>query len=50
LRPARLEAFADGVFAIAATLLILNVDTQIPGDASNLGASIVASSSPTSAC
>jgi TMEM175 potassium channel family protein len=28
----RLETFADGVFAIAATLLILNVDTQI-GDA-----------------
>jgi uncharacterized membrane protein len=25
----RLEAFADGVFAIAATLLILNVDAQI---------------------
>jgi uncharacterized membrane protein len=29
LRPARLEAFADGVFAIAATLLILNVDAQV---------------------
>jgi uncharacterized membrane protein len=41
LRPARLEAFADGVFAIAATLLILNVDGQIPGDASDLGASIL---------
>ena len=41
MRPARLEAFADGVFAIAATLLILNVDTQIPGDASDLGASIL---------
>jgi uncharacterized membrane protein len=41
LRPARLEAFADGVFAIAATLLILNVDAQIPSDASNLGASIL---------
>ena len=25
----RLEAFADGVFAIAATLLILNVDAQV---------------------
>ena len=25
----RLETFADGVFAIAATLLILNVDAQI---------------------
>ena len=41
MRPARLEAFADGVFAIAATLLILNVDAQIPGDASDLGASIL---------
>ena len=41
MRPARLEAFADGVFAIAATLLILNVDGQIPGDASDLGASIL---------
>jgi TMEM175 potassium channel family protein len=41
LRPARLEAFADGVFAIAATLLILNVDAQIPGDARDLGASIL---------
>ena len=29
MRPARLEAFADGVFAIAATLLILNVDAQV---------------------
>jgi uncharacterized membrane protein len=37
LRPARLETFADGVFAIAATLLILNVDAQIPGDVGNLG-------------
>jgi uncharacterized membrane protein len=27
----RLETFADGVFAIAATLLILNVDAQIEG-------------------
>ena len=26
MNPARLETFADGVFAIAATLLILNVD------------------------
>lgn len=34
---ARLETFADGVFAIAATLLILNVDTQIPGGITNLG-------------
>ncbi len=38
---ARLEAFADGVFAIAATLLILNVDTQIPGDVHDLGAQLV---------
>jgi uncharacterized membrane protein len=29
----RLETFADGVFAIAATLLILNVDTQVASDA-----------------
>jgi uncharacterized membrane protein len=41
VRPGRLEAFADGVFAIAATLLILNVDGQIPGDVTNLGASIL---------
>jgi uncharacterized membrane protein len=41
VRPARLEAFADGVFAIAATLLILNVDAQIPGDVRDLGASIL---------
>jgi uncharacterized membrane protein len=41
VRPGRLEAFADGVFAIAATLLILNVDGQIPGDVANLGASIL---------
>ena len=26
----RLEAFADGVFAIAATLLVLSVDAQVP--------------------
>lgn len=37
MSPARLETFADGVFAIAATLLILNVDTQIGGDLPNLG-------------
>jgi len=34
----RLETFADGVFAIAATLLILNVDGQISGDVHELGA------------
>lgn len=33
----RLETLADGVFAIAATLLILNVDTQVAGDVPNLG-------------
>ena len=37
----RLETFADGVFAIAATLLILNVDTQIAGDVGNLGGRIL---------
>jgi uncharacterized membrane protein len=34
---ARLETFADGVFAIAATLLILNVDAQVGSDAPHLG-------------
>jgi uncharacterized membrane protein len=34
---ARVETFADGVFAIAATLLILNVDSQIGGEAGRLG-------------
>jgi uncharacterized membrane protein len=37
----RLETFADGVFAIAATLLILNVDTEIPDDAHGLGRRIM---------
>jgi uncharacterized membrane protein len=37
LNPSRLETFADGVFAIAATLLILNVDAQVAGDVGNLG-------------
>jgi uncharacterized membrane protein len=32
-----LETFADGVFAIAATLLILNVDAQVSGEAPDLG-------------
>ena len=41
MNPSRLETFADGVFAIAATLLILNVDAQIPGDVEDLGASIL---------
>ena len=38
---ARLETFADGVFAIAATLLILNVDGQISGDVQDLGARLL---------
>jgi len=37
LNPSRLETFADGVFAIAATLLILNVDAQVAGDIGDLG-------------
>ena len=36
MRTDRLETFADGVLAIAATLLILNVDTQIGEQADNL--------------
>jgi uncharacterized membrane protein len=40
LSPARLETFADGVFAIAATLLILNVDAQVAGDVGDLGDSL----------
>jgi uncharacterized membrane protein len=35
--PGRLETFADGVFAIAATLLILNVDTQVGEHEVDLG-------------
>jgi TMEM175 potassium channel family protein len=35
--PARLETFADGVFAIAATLLILSVDGRVGGDGPDLG-------------
>jgi uncharacterized membrane protein len=38
--PARLETFADGVFAIAATLLILNVDGAVGGEGIDLGASL----------
>ncbi len=37
MSPSRLETFADGVFAIAATLLILNVDAQVGTGAGNLG-------------
>jgi uncharacterized membrane protein len=33
----RLETFADGVFAIAATLLILNVDAQVGEEAGAIG-------------
>jgi uncharacterized membrane protein len=36
----RLETFADGVFAIAATLLILNVDTQV-GSEGEIGARLL---------
>ena len=37
MTPGRLEAFADGVFAIAATLLILNVDGQVGDESGALG-------------
>ncbi|MGZ4282516.1 MAG: TMEM175 family protein [Gaiellaceae bacterium] len=37
----RLETFADGVFAIAATLLILNVDAQIRRGEPDLGARLL---------
>jgi uncharacterized membrane protein len=36
----RLETFADGVFAIAATLLILNVDTQV-GSSGEIGSHLL---------
>jgi uncharacterized membrane protein len=38
--PGRLETFADGVFAIAATLLILTVDGAVDGHGAELGASL----------
>lgn len=38
---ARLETFADGVFAIAATLLILNVDSQVRDGTPDLGHRLV---------
>src|SRR5262249_3163485 len=38
--PARLETFADGVFAIAATLLILTVDGAVGGEGIDLGADL----------
>lgn len=37
----RIETFADGVFAIAATLLILNVDSQISEDVHDLGTELL---------
>jgi uncharacterized membrane protein len=37
----RLEAFADGVFAIAATLLILNVDSQVGSEPHGLGGRLI---------
>ena len=40
MSPARLETFADGVFAIAATLLILTVDGAVGGDGIDLGAEL----------
>jgi uncharacterized membrane protein len=38
----RLETFADGVFAIAATLLILNVDAQVGEGSSAIGNRLLA--------
>ena len=40
MSPSRLETFADGVFAIAATLLILTVDGAVGGDGIDLGAEL----------
>ena len=40
MSPARLETFADGVFAIAATLLILTVDGAVGGEGVDLGAEL----------
>jgi uncharacterized membrane protein len=40
LSTSRLETFADGVFAIAATLLILNVDAQV-SDVPDLGSRLL---------
>ena len=37
MSPGRLETFADGVFAIAATLLILNVATRVGEHEVDLG-------------
>ena len=40
MSPGRLETFADGVFAIAATLLILTVDGAVEGHGADLGESL----------
>ena len=40
MSPSRLETFADGVFAIAATLLILTVDGAVGGEGIDLGAEL----------
>jgi TMEM175 potassium channel family protein len=40
MSPARLETFADGIFAIAATLLILSVDGAVGGEGIDLGAQL----------
>ena len=40
MSPSRLETFADGVFAIAATLLILTVDGAVEGHGADLGESL----------
>jgi TMEM175 potassium channel family protein len=39
METSRLETFADGIFAIAATLLILDVTVHAPGD--QLGSALV---------
>jgi uncharacterized membrane protein len=41
LNTSRIETFADGVVAIAATLLILNVDSQISEDVHDLGTELL---------
>jgi uncharacterized membrane protein len=41
MRSERLETFADGIFAIAATLLILSVDSQVGNDPNGLGSRLL---------
>ena len=41
MNTSRIETFADGVFAIAATLLLLNVDAQISEDVHDLGTELL---------